>query len=384
MAGTWPDTVVEAPDGVRLAFTLASGLTPFHPLVFVGGLQTNSFTFAGPVMTLTGIPPAAGESIFVYFSATGSSAYVLGQAGTWPDTTVEAADGIRTTFTLVSGFTPTNPLVTVGRFLEGPTDYTLGAGTITFSFAPVAGEAIYLYYQTSGVSIGYPGVDTLGSLRATIRQRADLVGDQFVTDVELNGYINNSLQQLYDILIQAYGNDYYIAAPKTYTTDGTNELYPLAADFYKSLGVETQTGTNRWVDIPRFNFQERNRGGAGGRTNLRYRLLGANLWLRSGASIPAAGIIVRQWYAPRLMPLINDGDTVDGFNGWEELAVLDSIVKCRLKAEEDASGEMALMQQEIKRIEDQAENRDESGPQTVANVRGGGAYSDFVASEGWD
>ena len=53
-----------------------------------------------------------------------------------------------------------------------------------------------------------PGQTTLGNIRATVRQRADMVNTQFVTDAELNGYISASYFELYDIIIQKFGDDY--------------------------------------------------------------------------------------------------------------------------------------------------------------------------------
>ena len=47
---------------------------------------------------------------------------------------------------------------------------------------------------------------TLTQLIAAVRQRADFVNSQFVTDAELTSYINQSYFELYDLLIQKYGD----------------------------------------------------------------------------------------------------------------------------------------------------------------------------------
>src|SRR5258707_3681532 len=73
-----------------------------------------------------------------------------------------------------------------------------------------------------------PGQTNLGAIRATVRQRCDKVNSAFVTDLELNGYINSSIAEVYDLLIGAYGEDYFSQIPPyLITTDGVNDKYNL-------------------------------------------------------------------------------------------------------------------------------------------------------------
>ena len=46
---------------------------------------------------------------------------------------------------------------------------------------------------------------TLAELRTQARNRADMESSEFVTDTELTDYINSSIAELHDILIQSYG-----------------------------------------------------------------------------------------------------------------------------------------------------------------------------------
>lgn len=287
--------------------------------------------------------------------------------GTWPDTFNEAPDGVRTVFTLVSGLTPINPLTFVGGLQT--TSFSFAGSSATFGFAPATGESMQCYFLATGASTGTPGVTTLGAMRNTIRQRADLVNSTFITDPELNGWINSSAQELYDLLVQKYGDEYYVAAASTLVTTGLTDKFPLPSDHYKLLGVEWQN-SSQWVEMPRFNFADRNRGGAGRRTNLRYRVMGNNIWIRDGYTVPSSGQTVRLWYVPRLSLLVNDSDALDGVSGWDEYVVTDCVIKCRAKGEEDPSIELALKAALTKRIEDAAENRDAGAPQTVTDVRG--------------
>lgn len=218
-----------------------------------------------------------------------------------------------------------------------------------------------------------PATTTLALIRAQVRQRADMVNSTFCTDSELNSYINGSYYELYDLLVQKFGSDYYVATPQTITTDGTNDQYALTTStIYKVLGVDLRVaGTNDYVNVPRFNFADRNRytppasPASAGSSNLRYRLHGEYIWF---SPLPTSGLTLRVWYVPRLTALSADGDAVDGVSGWEEYVIVDAVIKAKLKEESDASAEMAQKAALIARIESAAENRDAGSPQTVVDV----------------
>lgn len=218
----------------------------------------------------------------------------------------------------------------------------------------------------------------LSDLRTEVRRRSDQENSTFVTDPEVNSYINQSYFELYDLLVQKYGDDYFVASPYTFTTDGTSQFYNLPTDFLKLLGVDVQlgTGSDSFVTIKPFNFSARNRFAVPnfqsfyGVTNLRYRLKGSQLWL---TPIAAAGQTVQIWYVPKLTTLVNDTDTVDGISGWTEYIIVDAAIKCLEKEESDTSALEARKAALIARIESAAENRDAGSPATVADTQ----YDDF-------
>lgn len=227
------------------------------------------------------------------------------------------------------------------------------------------------------------GVFTLAQLRTLSQQRSNLENSLFVTDAEWNQYINDSIKELYDLLVTLYGNDYY-ATSVTFSTDGSTYLYELpngtnysAADpFYKILGLDlalVPTQTDSFVTIRTFSFADRNRFAVPnfqsfyGVTNLRYRLLGTKLWL---TPIPASGQTLKLWYVPRCADLTDDDDTFDGFSGWTEYVVIDAAVKAMIKQELDISMLELQKQQMIKRINDSAQNRDAANPSCVTDTQG--------------
>jgi len=175
------------------------------------------------------------------------------------------------------------------------------------------------------------GVVTLLDLMTLTRQEADMVSSQFVTEPELVGYIQNSYKDLYNLLVTSYGEDYYASIPATITTVGNQDKYDLPNGnntftdsenntitppaFYKLLGVDLQLSPNNpqgYITLKTFPFSERNRfaipnfASFWGFTNVRYRLLGDQLWL---TPIPASGQRIRLWYVPRPNNLINTFNT---------------------------------------------------------------------------
>lgn len=214
---------------------------------------------------------------------------------------------------------------------------------------------------------------TLTELKNAVRQRSDMENSQFVKDTELTSYINQSYFELYDLLVQKYGDNYFVASPYSFSSDGVNDEYTLPTDMYKLLGVDLalSNSTDSWVTIKPFNFAERNRYAVPnfqsfyGITNLRYRLMGNKLKF---TPIPQANQQFRLWYVPRLTTLVNNTDTVDGISGWTEYIIIDAAIKCLQKEESDTNVLMGQKLAIIQRIENASENRDAGFPRTVADV----------------
>lgn len=227
-----------------------------------------------------------------------------------------------------------------------------------------------------------PGIVTLQALRTLAQQRANFENSQFITDAEWNSYINNSQKELYDLLIGAYGEDYFAASPVTFQTDGVTAFYDLpdgtlysnAPAFYKLLGVDLilapgQNGSA--ITIKPFQFSERNRYTVPnfqsfyGVTNLRYRIFGNQLWLNP---IPSAGQSIQLWYLPAPPNMTNDSDTFNAVAGWEEYIVVDSAIKAKDKEQADTSVLMAQKQALLVRIQNMAQNRDAGFPDRVSDT----------------
>lgn len=123
---------------------------------------------------------------------------------------------------------------------------------------------------------------------------------------EWNQYISQSYKELYDLLISAYGNEYFInnpLSPFQFSLTGA-QYYALPSDFYKLMGVDLQynSAPNGWVSLRRFEEADRNKYlnpntavNFLGYSNLRYRISGNYIEF---VPVPSAGQTVQLKYVP--------------------------------------------------------------------------------------
>lgn len=150
---------------------------------------------------------------------------------------------------------------------------------------------------------------SLGALRLQSKQRADMENNPAISDPEWNGYISNSYKELYDMLVGAYGNEYYVKVPYQVALTGT-QFIDLPSDMYKLLGVDLQysASPSGWVSLRRFEFIDRNKYAYpntatnwNGYTNLMYRIMGDQLEV---IPVPMSGQLIQLWYIPEPTSLL--------------------------------------------------------------------------------
>lgn len=210
---------------------------------------------------------------------------------------------------------------------------------------------------------------TLAQLKTKVRERADMVYSQFVSDSELQGYISASYSDYYDQIVKVYA-DQLVSDPVSFTIVSGN-TYTLDTNFYKLVGLDFQDGTD-WREVRSFDFNERNSnnhdfGRGYYHPILKYRLIGNKLRF---IPIDQATGTYRYWYIPLYTPLLLDADTMDGYNGWEEYIVIDAAIKCLLK-EETSVKELLMLREEWRtKIAESAQNRDAGQSQRIIDVQG--------------
>lgn len=290
---------------------------------------------------------------------------------------------------LTWSFAPLANIYYISRSDDGVTFTPIDQTTLTsYSDVTAVVGTIYSYYVQAGngtessnpttalqAQALNPGETTVGNLALECRQRCNKENSQFYTDQEMTSMISQSYKELYDKIVTAYGDDYYVATPYTYTTGQNQQLYPLPSDFYKLLLAEVALNPqdpNSYVTLKQFNFIQKNlfnypnQYTMYGITNLRYRLNGNNLMI-----VPQTqgGQTIRIWYAPRPNQLILQTDTVDGISGWEEYIVADVCIKMMAKEESDVSVFAGQKGEMNKRLDEMAKNRNLGEPQTVSDSK---------------
>lgn len=258
----------------------------------------------------------------------------------------------------------------LGVFTDAGPLAQLDAGVSDFRFyssALSAAEVLALYNYGAAM-----GAVSLTTLRARVREACDQVGTTFVTDAatSIDAFINTGLDELYDVVLQHFGEDYYVSSSAFSTVAGTS-AYSLPSDFYKLLGVDL-TFDGESVGLEKFSFAERNAFKTSQRSGdvPRYRLEGSNLRLYPAPASVTTGTL---WYVPTRTPLVLGADTVNFPGGWEEYAVLSAAISCVIKEEGDPSALMARKADQLRRIESAAGQRDAGAPMRVTDVDAGDA-----------
>ena len=224
---------------------------------------------------------------------------------------------------------------------------------------------------------------TISTLMSSSRQRADMEDNDFVQDAELVKYINAGIAELHDILIQEYGQDYYVSY-KEFNTAADKDTYPIndststeninISDFYKLRGIDAKVNGNDWFTLQPFNFNERNlyqNWGSWsllGLTNVRYRMVGGNLVF---TPTPDTATAVKLWYIPQAAQFSSSTDTTtkwDDINGYSEYVIVFAAIRMLQKEESDVSVLMAQKQELKDRITNAAANRDADNPLSVTDI----------------
>lgn len=262
---------------------------------------------------------------------------------------------------------------------------------------------------TSPVALPYPvsitpclpGQINLGYLRYQAQLRADKLNSQYLTTDEWNFNINQSANELYDILVDKYGEDYFLAPPLVTTLTGAayypipnGSNYSAVPALYKLNGIDANvtgstTGVNAgWIPLARANWSDRDKfsywaGQAGALNNIyqmSYRQMGSNLFF-----FPAnTNTTVQIWYVPILTQMLLDSDMLPfSISGWSEFVIVDAAMKAMIKEEsfEKWNALAGTKSALIERIEVTASNRDVGQPNTVSNVRS--TMGDPGFSNGW-
>lgn len=208
----------------------------------------------------------------------------------------------------------------------------------------------------------------LSELRTEVRRRGEY-RSPYISDSELNSYINGSCAHLYNVFAEQ--------DPSLYLTQGSisvvsgTESYSLPATFYKAVSVNIpySTSPTGYISAQRIGWQERHAysgGVASDKRTTRYAIRGGNIYFWP---TPTWTDTVQLDFIPAYSKMSLDTDTFDGLSGWEEWAIADTLVKCASKADDDPTNwerQRALVERRLFASGDQ----DQAQPKTVKDVHG--------------
>lgn len=273
-------------------------------------------------------------------------------------------------------------------------DTTVVVGTnYYYMVAAVNGSGPSAYTASAPTSITpcLPGNINLGYLRYQAQLRSDLLNSNFITTDEWNIQINQSARELYGLLVQKFGEDYFLAPPLIITSsslsaytlpNGSN--YSGAPACFKVYGMDlnsygAQTSNPQgWRSMSRFNWADRNKCNfllgaasnnvAGQYCQFQYREMGNQVYI-----LPVnSGQNFRLWYVPLAPDLLLDTDMLPySFSGWYEYVVCDAAAKSLAKQQffDQAQDLMGKKMALLERIETEAANRDVGMPNCATNSR---------------
>lgn len=218
---------------------------------------------------------------------------------------------------------------------------------------------------------------TLEQLRDRVRQAASIVYDgDYISDDELTSYINESISELYDLIMDNESGEVFVKNHPLTTLSGSF-AHSLWTDFYKLCGVHyydgekyhplSPTDPRSYAELAVDDTIQPERGFY----YLRFDPSTGDKYLYVFPSIQPAKLAIT--YMPNAPYLVYDNDVWDGFNGWEEYAVASAAIKCLEKQQRDTAALQIRLDRLAKRIRAHSSYFDTGMPDVikdVANARG--------------
>lgn len=327
-----------------------------------------------------------GPNLTIFFSALNQIAVNLGGAG------------LTLRHSLVEGDTAGSILASLPAPNAGTGGVIVGNSTIVAAANPGGQRYVTITSQASvdPVTLSFRGllavftaatVNTCGSTVNTplvalvtgAQVLADKVNDASVTADTWNGWVNQGVESLWNLVTTAYGDRFFSTFDFALAGGPTGNFVDVttipAKDFRSIRLVEYQPDTPNRKHVRSFNFAEKDR--TAGTINLglwdgerRHRLMGNKLFIEKYEN--AAGNY-RLYYVPKVPLLVNKCDTLpDSINQYAEYPMVFAAMK-GLNVEESDDSPLATRLAFLKgEIEASAPSRDDTDGDVIADVEGSG------------
>jgi hypothetical protein len=211
---------------------------------------------------------------------------------------------------------------------------------------------------------------TLDDLQIRARNRANMTNSEFIDDSELTTIINDSLAELYDLLVQEYGLDNFLDGYEFNTASGKTR-YDMPTNFYKFAGLDLQHsskyyGLTRFAHADRLLYENATSFIVDGLPRYRYRLRKMHLEILPAPESTHKCVL---HFIPQITRLSATSDTVDDaiVESWMEYVEVDAAIKMLIKEESDVQELMAIKAGLINRIRSSAQGRDMDIPEVSAD-----------------
>lgn len=159
----------------------------------------------------------------------------------------------------------------------------------------------------------------LQTIRASARTKADEGSDGFISDTELNRFINQGQNFIYGKICQRFEDFFIVPGDLSngglfYTVAG-QQSYPLPTSLMKLVKTEFRaarsTNDNEWSKLDRTNISNNRLDEYypirdGYRPGFGYFSAGGSIYLRP---VPTDAMAIRLWFIPRPDDLVGDNDT---------------------------------------------------------------------------
>lgn len=215
----------------------------------------------------------------------------------------------------------------------------------------------------------------LSQLRTASRERADEESDGFISNSELDNYINQGVQYIFAQMVQRF-EDYFIVAGDVsnggeFDTVQNQQLYPLPADLHKLVKVEMRSATSdddrdyyriRKANIANQDYAAQSPRSRYGYYDFQYYIAGSKIGLRP---IPSGATnTIRLWYVPFVALLVDDTDVPEIPIIYHNLIADYAAIKCLSKSGEGIYKEkFAELNLSIQNLLDTIESRDQQAEQ---------------------
>ena len=217
---------------------------------------------------------------------------------------------------------------------------------------------------------------TLAELRDRIRFKTDErpggPTNVYVTDNDIDQIINEKIRKMYDVLVLAFEN--YYENTYNFNLAVSTATYTVPNDFYQAKVLWLTWGTNSYERVGRFQIQETpwyyTYNTFGRDTQKGYRVYGTGTGTTyiEFAPVPTVVIPVTFKYVPAFAGLVNDGDTFDSINGWDDAVVYGATADILAQNNRDATFFYTQYRESMQAIREIADQRNSDSPKHVLDV----------------